>query len=269
MSAPAPARPRRRRSPGWVPNQHGAWAMLASPLLLGALAGGLSWRHLVLGAFWFAGYVAFFATSLWLKSGRKPRFLRPVQVYAAAAAVLGVLTLVLGPGLLRWAPLFALPLGVGLWAAAHRRERDLLAGLTTVVGSALMTVVAYDAAGGSGALPAVGAAGDLSRAAVLALVQLLYFGGTVCYVKSVIRERGVPAFLRLSIGWHGAATLVVAVLWATGLVAGWAAAALLATFVLLTARAAVVPRMSLSPKQIGIAEIGATLAVALFSLWAT
>lgn len=70
------------------------------------------------------------------------------RAYAVLAAVLGVAVAVAQPGLLRWVPWFLVPLGVGLWAAAHRQERALLAGLTTVLASALMTVVAYDAGPG-------------------------------------------------------------------------------------------------------------------------
>ncbi|MBK8468946.1 MAG: YwiC-like family protein [Actinomycetales bacterium] len=236
----------RRRSPGWVPAQHGAWAMLASPLLLGALAAGLRWVHLALAAFWFAGYFAFNAASVWLKSGRRGRFARPVQVYAGAAAALGLLTAVLRPDLVRWAPWFLVPFGVGLWAAAHRRERELLAGLTTVIGSALMVVVAYDA----------GAGLDLRRAWLLALGQFLYFGGTVFYVKSMIRERDNLAFRRLSIAVHAASTVLVV------LFSPWLAL----VFAMLTARAWWVPRLGWSPKRIGIAEILSTTAVALVSL---
>ena len=221
--------------------------MLVSPLLLGALASGPGWIHLLLAAFWFAGYFAFNATSLWLKSGRKVRYLRPVQVYAALAAALGLATALADPGLLRWAPLFVLPLGVGVWAAAHRRERDLLAGVTTVIGSALMTVVAYDAGGGP----------DLRRAAVLAAGQFLYFAGTVFYVKSMIRERDNPAYLRLSVGFHVVAALALAP-WAP-----WVAA----LFVVLALRAWWVPRLGWTPKQVGIAEIAGTTAVALVSLF--
>ncbi len=221
--------------------------MLASPLLLGALAAGLRWVHLLLGTFWFAGYFAFHATSLWLKSGRKARFVRPVQVYAGSATVLGLLTVVLATGLLRWAPFFLLPLGVGLWAAAHRRERDLLAGVTTVVGSALMTVVAYDAGGGT----------DLRRAAWLALGQFLYFAGTVFYVKSMIRERDDPRYLAGSIAFHAASAVGLAVV----------SVPLAAIFAALTLRAWWVPRLGWTPKQVGIAEIVATTAVALVSLF--
>lgn len=241
-----PATPRRRRGPGWVPNQHGAWAMLASPLLVGMIAGGLAWVDLPLTAFWFVGYFAFFAASLWLKAGRRAKWLPPVRAYGVTTALLGIVVAVLRPDLIVWAPAFVLPLGVGLWAAAHRRDRDLLAGLATVAGSALMTVVAFDA----------GSSEPLTRGWLLALVQLLYFAGTVFYVKTVIRERDNPVFLRLSIGFHAAATVAVLPL------SPWLAA----VFAALTARAAVVPPLRPTPKQVGIGEIASTALVGVVSL---
>lgn len=246
-TAEAARRPRPgRRSPGWVPNQHGAWAMLASPLLIGVLAGGASWAHVPLTAFWFAGYFAFFAASLWLKSRRRARYWPPARAYGVLAAALGLLTLLLEPGLMVWAPLFLLPLGVGLWAASARRDRDLVSGVTTVVGSALMTVVAY----------AAGPGDDITRAWLLALVQFLYFAGTVFYVKSAIRERHNPRFLQLSVAVHALAAVALA------FVSSW----LFLVFAALTVRAAVVPRLGWSPKRIGVVEIAATVAVGLISL---
>lgn len=242
----ARSRPAKRRSPGWVPNQHGAWAMLSAPLLVGIIAGGPAWVHLPLTAFWFAGYFAFFATSLWLKARRRPRYWPPVRAYGIASAVLGLVVAVMEPRLLVWALAFVLPLGVGLAAAAARHERDLLAGLTTVVGSCLMTVVAYDA--GAGAVD--------RRAWELAIVLALYFLGTVFYVKSAIRERDNPHFLALSVGFHLAAAVAVA----------WLAWPLGVLFVLLALRAALLPRRGLTPKQLGIGEIFSTLAVALLAL---
>ena len=104
----------KRRGPGWVPNQHGAWAMLATPLLVGVLASEPRWVHLALAAFWVVGYFAFFATGLWLKSHRKARYLPPVRTYGLAALVLGAVVLVIDPALVVWAPLFVPPLAVGL-----------------------------------------------------------------------------------------------------------------------------------------------------------
>lgn len=229
-----------------MPNQHGAWAMLAAPLLVGVLASGPAWVHVPLTAFWFSSYLAFFATGLWLKSRRRSRWFPPVRAYALLAASLGVVVMVAAPDLLRWLPGFVPPLAVGLWASAHRRDRDLLVGLTTVLAAGLMTVVAYDA----------GTSGPLSRGWHLGLVMLLYFAGTVFYVKSAIRERGNRGFHALSIGFHVLATAVTA----------WLSWWLVAVFVVLTVRAAFVPALRPSPRSLGIGEIVATAGVVAVSL---
>jgi hypothetical protein len=236
--------------------------MLASPLLVGVLASGAAWVQLPLAAFWFAGYFAFFATSLWLKARRRAKWFPPVRAYALLTAALGVVVLLMQPGLARWTPLFALPLGIGLFAAAHRQDRALLSGLATTAGSALMTVVAYDAGPGS----------DLGRAWLLALVQFLYFAGTVFYVKTVIRERDNPAFRVLSGCFHALALVVVAAViglvqaGSQGVGHGGTAWPLLVVFALLLVRAVVVPPYQPTPKQVGIAEIAATVGVAATSL---
>lgn len=231
-----------------MPNQHGAWAMLATPLAVGILASGAAWVHLPLTAFWFVGYFAFFATGLWLKSGRRARYLPPVRAYAVASAALGAVTLSLDPGLLQWAPLFVAPLGIGLVASARRDERSLWSGLSTSAGSSLMVLVAYDAGGGS----------DWARAWTLTAVVAAYFAGTVLYVKTMIRERGDERFHWLSSLAHAAAT--VAMTW----VDPW----LVLVFALLTIRAAVLPAYRLSPKVVGIGEVVATVVVATTALLA-
>lgn len=237
---------RGRRGPGWVPNQHGAWAMLATPLLVGTLASSPGWIHLALAAFWFAGYFAFFATGLWLKAARRPRFLPPVRAYAVLAGALGALTLALAPGLLRWAPLFAVPLTVGLVASARRDERSLWSGVATSAGSSLMTLVAYDAGGGA----------DWARAWVLTAVLAAYFTGTVLYVKTMIRERDDERYHWLSALAHAAATVGMTA------VDPW----LVIVFALLTIRAAVLPAFRLAPRVVGIGEVVATVVVGVSAL---
>lgn len=222
--------------------------MLAAPLLVGAIAGGLRWGHLVLAVFWAFGYFAFFATGLWLKSRRRARYLRPVEVYGAATAATGLALLALHPGLLRWAPLFLVPLAVGLVASAQRHDRALVSGVATAVGSCLMTPVAYDLGGGT----------DWHRAWLMAAVLGAYFAGTVFYVKNLIRERGSRLHYCLSVGFHAAATVVLLA------VSPWAAA----LFAVLTTRAAVVPHLRPTPKQAGIGEIAGTVLAALVALLA-
>jgi YwiC-like protein len=235
-----------RPGPGWVPNQHGAWAMLATPLVVGVLASGPSLVQLPLAAFWFTGYLAFFATGLWLKSRRRPRYRPPVLVYGAAAAVLGLAVLLAEPRLVRWVPLFVIPLGVGLYASVRREERSLWSGLSTSTGSSLMTLVAYDAGGGT----------DWERAWLLTAVLAAYFAGTVFYVKTMIRERGSVAHRRLSVGFHAAATVAMA----------WVSWPLVVVFALLTLRAWLVPSRSLSPTVVGLGEVAATVIVAATAL---
>lgn len=229
-----------------MPNQHGAWGMLASPLLVGVVASSPRWVHLPLGVLWFVGYFAFFAAGLWLKSGRRPRYLPPVRAYTVASIPPAVAVLVLRPDLAAWAPLFVPPLLVGLWLAARRRDRSLPSGLATITAACLMTPVAFDAGEGS----------DWSRAWTLAAVLAAYFVGTLLYVKTMIRERDSKAYYRLSVGYHLAVTAAMATVswWLVGL------------FAVLALRAAVLPRRRLTPKQVGLLEVGANVAVVAVAL---
>ncbi len=239
-------RPRRRRAPGWVPNQHGAWAMLLSPLVVGIAASSPRWEHLPLTVVWLVGYLAFFAAGLWLKSGRRARFLPPVRAYTLAALPFGAVLLLMRPDLVVWVPLFLPALLVGLWLAAQRQDRSLGSGLATTLAAALMTTVAYDAGAGT----------DWVRAWTLTAVLAAYFVGTLLYVKTMIRERDSRRHYRLSVGYH------VAVAAAMALVSWW----LVGLFALLAARAAVLPGRGLTPKQVGIGEIVANTAVVVLAL---
>lgn len=220
--------------------------MLVTPLLVGVIAGGPAWVDIPLTLTWFVGYFAFFATGLWLKSGRKARYAPPVRAYAVAAALAGVVTLVMRPEIVRWAPLFVVPLGVGLVASAQRRDRALVSGLATSVGSSLMTLVAYDVGGGT----------DWRRAWLLTAVLAAYFAGTVLYVKTMIRERDSEPHYWLSVGFHAVVTLALIPF----------SPALVLLFAVLTIRAAMAPSFALSPRAVGIGEAVATVVVAVTAL---
>ncbi|WP_026927656.1 YwiC-like family protein [Granulicoccus phenolivorans] len=257
MTTLARPRPRNRRSrAGWIPNQHGAWAMLLTPYLLGVtqrvLAGGWSAHLLPLFGTWLFGYFAFFAASQWLKSHRQPRFRRPMLTWTAVAAGFGVLTLLWGtPVLLTWVPAYAVLLTPALVLAWRRHERDLLGGLLTTAAASLMAqTVRFDSA------PAA-----LGSSWLLPLVCFGYFFGTVLYVKTLIRERGSRPWLAASIGYHAAGALGFAVAAALGAVSIWVPV----FFAALTARAALVPLLgpgrgrTVTPKQAGIGEAVATV----------
>jgi hypothetical protein len=234
------------RGATWVPNQHGAWAMLATPLLVGVLAGGASWTQLPLALVGFCGYFAFFAAGLWLKSRRKPRFRAPVVVYSAACVPLAAVVLALQPSLLRWAPAFAPFLVVGLVEAVRRRDRSLLSGAATTLAASLMTVVAYDAGPGE----------DWTRAWLLTAVVAGYHLGVLVHVKALIRERRNPAYARAAVALHVLLTLLAALVsWPLVLVG-----------VVLVARTVLAQRLAPSPKRVGIAELVVNVLVVVVAL---
>lgn len=233
--------------------------MLVAPVVLGAmLAERLDRRHVLLLAFVIVGYLAFFATGLWLKARRRPRYLPPVRAYLPAAAAVGLLVAVSTPHLVRWAPLFVVPMAVGLYASATRDERSIWSGLATTAGATLLTPVAFDVAGDW--------SGRTAEVWWATAVLGGYLAGTVFYVKTMIRERGAKGWWLASILWH---VLVVGLVALGPVIVGmsWAAvAAALVVAVVLLGRAAVLPRYPLSPKVVGIIEIVLTVSVVL-SLW--
>lgn len=249
-----------------MPNQHGAWAMIIVPWLLGTWLrfdqGRPAAYALVLGAFWLAGYFAFHAASVWLKSHRQDRYRSQVLVYAGIAAALGLATWLLGGVALAWWSVPFVPvLGVAMALAASRHERALVGGLLTVGAACLMVLVAayespmllLDAAPGTG------------RAVGLALACFGYFGGTVFFVKSMIRERGNAAFLAASVSWH-VAVLAAA---AAAVLAFDAGRAWVVFFAVVLARTVALPLVGpmreqgrrFTPKQLGIVEIFFTVAL--------
>ena len=260
--------PRRRRAhtSGWVPQQHGAWAMIVVPWLVGLVlaadADVLDAARALLGPAWLFGYLCFNAATLMTKAAvvRRATYRRPLVVYGASASVLGVVAVGLGgPGVLWWGIG-----GIGLVAAAlvltrRKLERSLLAGLVSIVAGTGVGVVArfwvptevLDATG--------------REIAVLGFV-VAYFAGTVFTVKTMIRQRGSRAWLAASIGYH----LVVLAGVVAAVAVSWLGWVWLVLAVVLLGRAVWEPttlsRTPLTVLQIGLIEMLLSLLVVLAAL---
>jgi YwiC-like protein len=236
--------------------------MLLLPPVVGAIASGVRWSHLLLLATWLVGYLAFFAAGLWLRSRRKARYWPPVRAYTIAAVALGSVLLATHPALVRWAPVYAPLLAASLWFSARRSDRSLANDLVTVVAASLMAVVAWGLGGTAGPTdvgPLTWPPGATSpHAWLVAAILLAYFAGTVLYVKTMIRERGNRRMWWASVGYHAAVVVPIA----------WADPALGALFVVLAVRAAVVPRRwpALSPRAVGIGEVAASVVLGILLL---
>lgn len=255
----------RTRTAGWLPNQHGAWAMLVVPFAAGTI---LCWRSDRLQPYlagmlvtWMVGYFAFHAASGLLKSAsaRRHRWLPAFVTYATATLLAGLLTIWLaGPPVAWWLAVFALPLGVALWLASQRQERRLAGGLlTTGVASAMVLVTRFP-----DPTAMVGDPGFPS-AALLAGLVFGYFGGTVLHVKAMIRNRGQLAARNASIGWHTLWTLATAGLSVAGILGRAWPVFFLATTLRAWLLPTVADRRPVRPPLIGMIEIvgSATLLV--------
>jgi len=231
---------RRRTARQFIPPQHGAWAMLLVPWLTGVLAAGFRWPHLPLLGAWLAGYLLSYYLLQSIKTRRISRFRPQLLLYGTVTTALGLLVIIVRPAVLIYAPAYAALLAVNGYYAWRRRERALINDLAAVAQSCLMVFVAATVTGIA-----------ISQVAPAAAAVLLYFTGTVLYVKTMIRERGNTTYRRASVIYHLLA--VAAAVFLTIPIA--------ATFVLLLIRAAVLPRFRLTPNQVGITEIVASTLV--------
>lgn len=261
-TAAAAPRRRRRKLPGWIPDQHGAWAMVTIPALSGVALAGFTWEHLPLLALWWVGYFFYNALTVWLRSRRREKYLAPVRTYGLGlvpfAAVLAVTKPYLAIWILAYAPLIA----VSLWLVGARRERSLLNDSITVFAACLMGAVTFHANA---------AHGDARWGwTILVLtIQFAYFWGTIPHVKALIRERNRPEAARRSVLYHGIVAAAILTLTLTGILseALWEGWFLVATWLLLTLRASAMPRLQretkpLRPMTIGLTEVAFSLIVA-------
>lgn len=244
-----------RRPLRWLPDQHGAWAMLLLPFAAGVWLAGPAAAHLPLLVAWVSGYLAVIPFGRWLRARRRRDLLPPVVAFGATAALGGVVAVALAPRLLAWALLYAPLLAASLALAATGRERSLANDAISALAATAIAGVVFDAGGG----------GDWTALATTAGVLLAYFLGTVLYVKTMIRERGRPGYVAASVGYHVAAAAAgsgLAVLW------GWGPAVPVLAW-LLAVRAWAGPRANarrsrpLRPAVVGIGEIAASLALTI------
>lgn len=228
--------------------------MLTVPWLIGVVlahrAGVLDAARLLLGPAWLVGYLAFNAGTLMAKAApaRRGRYRAALLTYGLLAAVIGGVAVLLGGiGILWWAPVGAVLVGIALALTRRKQERSLAAGLVSVL-----------AGTGVGVVTRFWSPLDLGDATAVELATLAatiaYFAGTIFVVKTMIRERGSQRWVIASIMVHLALFAGVGLAfgerWLGLLWPIWAALALV--------RASVEPRWAgrLRPLHVGLVEIG-------------
>lgn len=246
--APAASTPRQVRRLQ-IPPQHGAWAFLAVPLILGLAISGVTWPGVIFAVTWVLAYPASYylgrAFAVRTRRGEWSRIARRERSAAApwaVAAGCGALVLaVRQPVLLIVGGALALVWWVSVRLAVAGRERGFGNDLLLVAQSLVALPLLWFVTTGSWSVPpsvwlAVG-------------VCATYFVGSVIHVKSLIRESGDRRWHIADVVFH-----VLALAWAA------VALVLLVPFGLALGRA-VVMRPGLRPGVIGAVEIVVSVAV--------
>ncbi len=217
--------------------------MLLVPFAVGLLpswGGRASWWHVPMLVAWLAAYLFSYFALLATKTRRVARHANQLRVYGAVAAAAGVPVVVARPEVLRLAPAFAALAVVTVVLARRRDDRNVAGGLASAAQACLV-------------VPAVAAVGRVPMADVApaAVACFLYLGGTVLYVKTMIRERGERSWFMASVAWHAVALPVAA------FVSAW----LFVPFTAYLLRAVHLPHRSLTVTRVGLVEVACSLAL--------
>ncbi|WP_379134165.1 YwiC-like family protein [Paenibacillus sp. sgz500958] len=220
----------------YIPNQHGAWAMLILPFLFGVAASRGQFLHIPLFICWLLVYLFSFPLLQWVKTGKRERYARPVALYGTLMLPFIIYLAASEPGLL-WFVLPVCPLfAVNLYYAKAKNERALLNDITGILVFCLMVYPAFY----------IGEGSHWRLATELFGLALLYFTGTALYVKTIIREKKNPRYYYASVIYHLLFMLIYTLV----------LPALVIPLLILLLRAAILPKTAITAKRTGVAEIG-------------
>jgi hypothetical protein len=170
-----------------LPKEHGSWAMFAMPLIIGcAVAAQWQWRSILLIAAALGLFLVRFPIDTLIKTRKRPQadragLIRWAIVYGSIAAIGGGWLIVIERlyWLIPLGVLSAVLLAYHWWLVERRQEMSARGELAGIFGLALGAPLAYYASMGVIDATAVG----------LWIVNALYFGGTVFYIKLKVRQQ--------------------------------------------------------------------------------
>lgn len=230
-----------------IPREHGGWAMVSVPFFLGMFAGGPKWMHLPLFIGWVMFYLAAYPLRLALMRRKDRRyFVRWSLIYWVLGMVFLLPPLIAEPSLLWAGPVLVALFSVNGWYAYRRDERSFVNDLCAIFAFSVGGAAAY----------VVGAEKWGTMALWVAMLCILYFLGSVFFVKSVFRERKNTRWLNASKGYHLLLVIVLALL------EPWFVPA----YVFSAIRTFVWGGKTLQPLKVGIIEIVGSLLFLILSI---
>jgi hypothetical protein len=251
----------RARTKRYLPPQHGAWAFLGLPLILGALVAPVTPLLAVLAVAWICAYPLSYAALGMIRSPRPERFRRPAAVWAVVVVPACVVLVWVQPWLLAAGAVLVILFAINAVYARRNDERSLANDLVFVLEcSAIIPIMwgigsAADSPTGRPELPVPAAVWLLAALCALVLI------GSTLHVKSLIRERADPRYSMASKAYAlGCLPAAFVLAFAWGMPGG---AWLIAPFMLLVARAWWPMRGHLRPGLIGAIELACFVVTAV------
>ena len=192
------------------PPQHGAWAFLIVPLLLGSFLGAGNALGLLFSLTWVAAYpVSYFGGRALLARVRRGSWTTRARGELRSVLPWAVITLIGTITLISVQPWILLPgvLIVVLWSFSIYltwlgRERGITNDLLLVVLASTAPILMYAIANDEQSMNLIPYSIWIS-----ALVSLLFFMGSVLHVKALIREATNHRWHLASIGFHVAVVI--------------------------------------------------------------
>ncbi|WNF35764.1 YwiC-like family protein [Bacillaceae bacterium IKA-2] len=221
----------------FIPREHGAWAMLIVPYLLGMFTSNVTWLHFV----FFTGVMAFYVSSGPLFAIiRQPKLKRealpPFFICLSIGLIFTIPILYLMPNIIYIGLLIIPFFTLNIIFAKLKKERLFINDLVAIIALSFLVLAAYFI--GSGVI-------DL-KALVLMLINVIFFTASVFHVKTLIREFGNKSFAFSSNVFHG-------VIVAAFFIFSMPIVALV--FLISTLKSWFVPKKRYKPIQIGLVEI--------------
>ncbi|HDR1345270.1 TPA: YwiC-like family protein [Pasteurella multocida] len=233
-----------------ISNQHGAIVMALLPFLYGLFSSQPVWQHFFLFFAWAALYLMTYPFLNLFKGRNMAMNIKWSLIYGGTSLLFALPALYYNWHILYFL-LAMLPLvAVNIYYVKQKNERALLNDFAGIAIFALAGMASYYFA---------------ERAFdrqiwLVALYPSLFFIATTLYVKSVLRERKNPFYLKASIIFHFLCVVIFLPFQQYGLALAYFPALL---------RAIWLPRMKLSVKQVGLAEMVVSLLFFVLLLLAT
>ena len=175
-----------------LPKQHGAWAMLLVPFLLGIGVGQASLIHIPLFIGWFCLYLATYPLLLFIKTKRKSLHIKWTIIYSIPAMISLAVVLIMESSFIYFGlaliPFFL----VNIYFSWSKNERALLNDFSAILTFSIGGLASYYA--GVGYID--------HKAIILAVCSIIFFTGSTFFVKTMIREKKNKTYKWLSWGFH-------------------------------------------------------------------